>query len=112
MAREAIFKDVAQATNVLWRFMARLAGLVVWTIIAIAHLLVAVVLLAVLWWTQATPADVQTALHAWIESKPAVAAATLGVSALGILGGYWKLVKWAHRASSSGWLFRYLMRGT
>lgn len=111
MATRAIFDSPSQAMNAHWHITVRLSRLVLWSFIAIAHVALLQVVLAALWWTQATPAGVFGALRAWLESKPVAAATALGVSALGLLGLYLKLVRLMHRAAGSGWLLGYLTNG-
>lgn len=89
---------------------ARLSALIVWAFIAIAHLLLLDVLIALFWWFQVTPEVFSTAFLHMLESKPAALAGLIGVSLLGTAGLYWKLVRWAHKASGSGWLFQYVMQ--
>jgi len=111
MESKAILDNPAQAMNVLWHITTRLASLIVWMFIAIAHLAVIAAFLLAIWATQTTPAEVAEVLRTALESKPVAVGVALGASALGVLGMYWKLVRWAHRASGAGWLFEYVMRG-
>jgi H+/Cl- antiporter ClcA len=107
----ALFNSVEQALQVMLTISARLSALVVWLAIVIAHLAAFLLLIAAVWWWQVTPTDVTTALTQAAKSKPFAVLTVAGVSALTLIGGYWRLAKWAHRAAGSGWMFGYLMRG-
>lgn len=88
---------------------ARLTALLVWAFIAIAHLLLIDLLIAAMWWTHVTPEIVSTAFLDMLESKPIALAGLLGFSGATIATVYWKLIRWAHKLSGTGWLGRFVL---
>lgn len=109
--QKAVFRDVDQAVGTLLHLTKRLAMIVGWLVISVAHLAVLTAILVALWATQTTPADALGLYRDLSASKPIAVAGALGVSAIGVAAGYWKLVRWMHRSAHGGWLLRYLMRG-
>ncbi len=108
---EPVFSSGVDAVNVAWHFIQRLAVLVSWMLIALAHLTIACLALFALWAFQLTPTDIQTGFQAMVSAKPVLTYVALGGSAFGLTAGYWKLVRWAHKATYSGWLYEFLKRG-
>jgi hypothetical protein len=77
-------------------------------LLALAHLALLCLLLLAAWVFQVTPAETGAWLMALAHTKALSTFLWLGGSLLGAAALYWKLIRWAHRASYSGWLFRYL----
>lgn len=108
---KSIFSSEAEAIELAWRVIPRLAELLTWGLIALAHLTLAWIALFALWALQVSPTDIQTGFQAMAYSKPVLIYGGLGGSILGVAALYWKLIRWAHKATYSGWLYRFLMRG-
>ena len=110
MEQQPIFNSAEDAIRVTWRFIPRLAQLWLWLLIAMAHLAVLVLLLVLTWCFHWTPSALAATYQRISSARPVAVFLAAGGSALGLLAGYWRLVRWAHGASYSGWLFRYLNR--
>lgn len=106
----AVFQNTEQAINVLFTITARLGALVVWLFIAVAHLLVIQMVLIALWASGTSPSDLWTAFLELLRSNAVAALGAVGLSAVGLVGGYWRLTKWVHRSAGSGLLFQYVTK--
>ncbi|MCG5072249.1 hypothetical protein [Paraburkholderia tagetis] len=88
-----------QAIEVLFTIHRQLAELLVWTIFAALHLVVAVVLLWAIWYWRLQPADVASFLRTTARTAPFRLLAFVGVSfgamLLLYLKGYRKIATWA-----------------
>jgi hypothetical protein len=101
----------AQAIDGNMHITARLARVLVWSLVVVAHLSLFVGLLALFWWQQISPASIKS----WAEGvSPSIFGQSVGfavwffgLSAVAILVGYAKACHWA----ISGWLTRYLFKG-
>jgi hypothetical protein len=80
-------------------------------LIALCHLALLVLVLALLWWFQTTPAAVQASAQQVLASRPVGTFLFLGGSIASAAALYWRLAVWVHRAASVGWLYRYLTKG-
>lgn len=107
---QPIFQSTEHAIEVLFTVVARLGGLVVWTIFGLAHVAVAAIGAFVLWWFQVSPADIQKWMAAALQSNLATTYVALGGSAVTLLTGYAWLLRKAHRWAGGGPLFDYLIR--
>ncbi|WP_186250783.1 hypothetical protein [Burkholderia gladioli] len=87
-----------QAIEVLFTIHRQLSELLIWTICAAAHLLVAVALLFAVWYWQVRPVDVAAFLRSASQTAPALLFSALGVSLgtmlLFYLRWYRKLATW------------------
>lgn len=105
-----IFSSPQQAITVTFHMVQRLAMLVSWCFVGLAHAALAVVLGLLLWWFQVTPEGVSSTLQTWSESKPFAVLSAAGLSAASLFAAYWWLVARLRRAAISGWLLDYLLQ--
>jgi hypothetical protein len=103
-----LFQSPEQAIEVTFRTGQRLAILVSWLVLIGVHVAAFSIALFVLWWLQVNPNHVSVALVEWIQSKPAAVLSALGVSVVGVLGGYVGAIRWVWRKTFGTWLFSYL----
>ena len=87
----------------------KLAGVIVWLVFLIVHLVLAVVVLALLWWFQVSPPAIQASVSLFFQSSPAPTIAEtlafLGLSGGGALWAYAKTWRWLLRKMLSAFLF-------
>lgn len=91
--------------------MARLSRLVVWTLIALAHLALVVIALATCWFLGVTAADVVAAYLRVRQSMPVEVLSFVGVSAGTVVALWLWAMRKLQKAVAGGWLFAYLMKG-
>lgn len=108
MEGRSVFRSPEDAIATTWRFIPHLARLWLWMLVAVAHMALLLAFLLAAWVCQWTPVEVVKWIDPAVHSRATAAFLFLGGSILGLGWGYWKLVRWIHRASYSGWLFRYL----
>lgn len=106
-----VFATQAQAVETLWHFMVRMGALVTWLVIALLHLALAVIALALLWVLQVQPTEIAATLRAWSNSSALGVASALGASLLTVGWGYWRLARLAHGSVGRGPIYRYLSKG-
>jgi hypothetical protein len=90
---------------------ARLGRLWVWSAIWLGHLTLLVIAGYAAWWFQVTPSSLADAFLRMQASKPVAVLSAVGVSVLGVLALYWRLLRWAHGFAGREWLSKYLMKG-
>lgn len=88
----------------------RLSLLLLWLIVATAHLAAVVVLLLVLWWLELRPGDLGGAARQALQSGPISLLVAAGATAIGVIGLYWRLVRWATTRLFRDWLAVYVTR--
>lgn len=110
MKQTPIFHSEAQAIEVMFSMLARLSALVVWVLIALAHLGLLLILLAGCWLFGVTAADVASAYLRLRQTMPVEVLSFLGVSAGTLFAGWIWFLRKAHRATAGLWLTNYLMR--
>lgn len=103
------FNDPTQALNVLWAFTLRLAEIVGWVCIALAHLLLIQLMVAILWAQGIPPATLWTAFLAWLQSATGAALGFAGVSVASMATAWLWLVRRMHHAWFGGAL-RFLLQ--
>lgn len=97
-------------TNLLFTITSRLSALVLWLLIGWSHLALAVAVLYCLWLAEATAADLSLWIQWLFQTRPAAVLGVLGVSTLGLIAGYARLMRWVHKQSHRGWLYEYLTK--
>ena len=90
--------------------MVRLSRLVVWTLIALAHLALVVIALALCWLNGVTAADVAAAYQQVRQSWPVEVLSFVGVSAASLLAAWLWAMRKVQRAVGGMWLANYLMK--
>lgn len=105
-----LFDSPEQAITVSWRFIGRLARLLLLTMALLAHVALAVVVLGLLWAFQATPTGVASAFLAWLQTTTAAVLGFAGLSATALLSGYVWLLRRLLRAAHSGPMLDYLLQ--
>jgi hypothetical protein len=94
---EAEFASAEQAINVMWPAMARLAGLLAWGVIWLAHITAALLALAACWWAGVHPEQLARALRATSESTTIATLGALGLSgATGLAAWGWLMKQLQH----------------
>lgn len=111
MQQEPIFRNAAQAIDVLFTMTARLANVVMWLAFAVAHLALVCVALLAMWAFQVTPKDALEWFQTWQNSMPVAALAFVGVSVLSVLSAYLWVLRKLHQHVGSSWLFAHLIKG-
>lgn len=111
MQQEPIFRDAAQAIDVLFTMTARLANVVMWLAFAVAHLTLVSAALLAMWAFQVTPKDALVWFQTWQNSMPVATLAFVGVSVLSALSAYFWVLRKLHRHLGSSWLFAHLTKG-
>ena len=101
----------SQAINAVFSMIARLSRLVLWTLIALAHLALLVLALAACWLMGVTAADVTTAYLRMRQTMPVEVLSFVGVSAGTLLAAWLWMMRKVHTASAGTWLTTYLMKG-
>lgn len=91
--------------------MVRLSRLVVWTLIALAHLAVLVLALAACWLMGVTATDVVTAYQQLRQTTPAEVMSFAGVSVASLLAAWLWALRKVQAAIGGTWLANYLMKG-
>ena len=91
--------------------MVRLSRLVVWTLIALAHLALVVIALALCWLNGVTASDVATAYQQVRQSWPVEVLSFVGMSAATLFAAWLWVMRKVQKASSATWLTTYLMKG-
>lgn len=107
---QPIFESVNQALTVQQQLIARLASLVLWSLLLSAHLVLIALLAFLAWWFQVAPADVSRWAADLTASSPAKAFAALGGSLATAMTAYAWLLRRIHRAVYTGPIVEYLMR--
>ena len=105
--RESIGLTPVQAIETIFSITANLANLFAWLVFWIAHLVMAVLALGLLWWFQVSPERVWGLL----TGETASVAGAAGRSVLGVLSGYLALAQWVWRRTYVPWQAEQLMRG-
>lgn len=105
--RESIGLTPAQAIEANFSITGHLSRLFAWLVFWIAHLALAVLVLALLWWFQVTPQQ----LADLFPSALASTASSAGLSVLGALSGYLAVTQWAWRKLYVPWQTDQLMQG-
>ncbi len=94
--------------DVLWRIVAQQHQILLWTIFAVLHLILAVVVLFVFWYFEISAHDIVGFLRAVYHSKPFAVLSILGIGLLSILKAYFRVYKTISRKSSSWFLWKPL----
>lgn len=111
MQQTPIFQSEAQAIEVMFSMMARLSALLVWTMIALAHLGLLLVLLAGCWLFGVTAQDVAQAYLHLRQTMPGEVLSFVGVSAGAVVAAWLWLMRKLHKATANTWITAYLMKG-
>ena len=90
--------------------LVRLSRLLVWTLIALAHLAVLVVAMAACWLMGVTAADVVTAYQQVRQTMPVEVLSFVGVSAASVFAAWLWMLRKVQQTSSATWLSAYLMK--
>jgi hypothetical protein len=98
-------KETIPATDFLLTSVAQLTWAVAYLIIAIAHLAMLTISLAVLWFLQETPTELLAVVKGLPIQGLTGLLSTIGFSLLSIAGAYWWLLPRAARA-----IYRWLIR--
>lgn len=101
----------AQAIQAIWDITANLSRLLAWLVFWIAHLVLALVCVLLLWWFQVTPADVMQAVTGASKSTTAAVAGLVGVSVTGLVGTYLALARWVWKRTYVPWQTDRLLDG-
>lgn len=101
----------AQAAEMAMHMTIRLARLVHWLMVVMAHLALWCAALTALWWTGVRPSEIASACLRWLATSPALVLSALGLSGLTVLGAWWRAVTWSAYRTRHGWLRRYLTKG-
>lgn len=101
----------AQAVNVLWGVTGNLSRLFGWLVFWLAHLLLALVGMTLLWWFQITPEDVSRAVLGMSRSTTASVFGLAGASVLGALSLYLVMAQWVWRKTYMAWQTDQLFAG-
>jgi hypothetical protein len=105
--RESIGLTPAQAIEANFAITLNISRLLGWLVFCVAHLALAWLGLALLWWFQVTPEQIQNALPSGISSTASAA----GLSVIGGLSGYLTVAQWAWRKLYVPWQTDQLMQG-
>lgn len=111
MNETPIFNSPAQAIETLFSIVVRLSRLVVWTLIALAHLALVVIALAACWFLGVTAADVVAAYLRVRQSMPVEVLSFVGVSAGTVVVVRLWAMRRVQKAVAGTWLSAYLMKG-
>lgn len=90
-------RDAVEAINLLSVMSFTLLRWLIWTWIALAHLLVLLIAGLLLWWFHVQPEQIREAVHHALGGTVLSAAMWIGLSPLGLVAFYWGLSKLAHR---------------
>lgn len=97
--------SVGQYIDALMTITARQARVIALLAFVLLHLVVTVALLLAAWWWQIQPAEIADLVRRIAQSSPVGFAAGLGLSAVGLLGAYWKGYDWLARKAWTRYLF-------
>lgn len=97
--------SVGQYIDTLMTITARQARAIALLVFLLIHLAVLVLLLLGAWWWQLQPAEVVAFVRRIAQSSPIAFATALGLSAVGVLGAYWKGYDWLARKAWARYLF-------
>lgn len=103
-----LFHSPEQAITVTFHMTQRLSMLVTWGFVWLANLTLVLALVGVLWLLGVTPAGTVQAIRQWSESSAGVVVGFVGVSALGLLGAYAGLCRFAARTLGAGPVLDFL----
>ena len=98
------------AIETLFSIVVRLSRLVVWTLIAVAHLAVLVLALAACWLMGVTASDVVDAYQRMRQTMPPEALSFVGVSVGSVLAAWLWAMRKVQKAVAGGWVAAYLMK--
>lgn len=101
----ANLSQLAKYIDTLMTITARQARVTALLVFALLHTAVLVLLLLAAWWWQIHPAEVADFVRRIAQSNPVGLAAGLGLSAVGLLGAYWKGYAWLARKAWTRYLF-------
>lgn len=101
----------AQAVNVLWGITGNLSRLFGWLVFWLAHLLMALVGMALLWWFQVTPAEVAETVLGMSQSTTSSVLGLAGASILGAMSLYLAAAQWIWRKTYMVWQTEQLFAG-
>jgi hypothetical protein len=96
-------------TRELIGLCARMASMLAWSIIAIAHLLALHLIALAMWWFHVTPEAVASAARDMLDATWWKVAGGVGLTAAGLSLGYWRFVRWVHRRPLGAWLRKRLL---
>ncbi len=97
------------SVELLWRIVIRLSSLLVWLAIALAHVAAVVLLIAVLWWAQVTPQQIEDAALQTLRATTAAFLGFAGLSLATLLSAWVWLLRKLHRLIGCGKLLAYLL---
>jgi len=105
-----IFNSTEQAVTVALEMLKALTSVTAWAILWGAHVALAVVGMAVIWWFEVTPAEVQSAVRAFLSSTTFAVGSAIGLSLLGLLAAYLAAVRWLWGKTFVPWLSTRLLQ--
>ena len=108
---ERIGLTQAQAIEANFAVTNNIIRLLAWMVFWTAHLVLAVLAMALLWWFQVTPQELMAGWSHTRQSAPVALAGVAGLSVLGVLSGYLMLAQWVWRKPYIQWQANQLMRG-
>ena len=99
------------AIEALWVMTRNLSRLLAWLVFWIAHLVLALLSICLLWWFQVTPTEVAQAIVGASQSATASVVGLVGMSAAGVLGAYLAFARWIWRKTYLPWHADRLLDG-